>query len=212
MFIYVISNKKNGKRYVGQHAGKDLEKYFERTLWLAENGYQGKRLLYRAIRKHGEENFTVKPLVIVDTKFEMDLYEIGMIKAWDLCNPSKGYNLTQGGGGSFGFRPDEETRQKMSKSRTGLKMTEENRLKLIEKNKGNKYSLGRKMTKENHDKLMKIHVGAKRTDEARKRMSESHKKPWTAKQHFARHKKYHLDRNVVNLECALCMEAQCPKT
>lgn len=175
MFVYLITNCVNGKKYVGQHAGENLQKYFERTIWLAEAGYQGKRLLYRAIRKYGADAFDIKPLVIVNSKWEMDLYEMGMIRAWDLTNPKKGYNLTQGGGGSFGYSPDKETRAKMSKAREGKKMSEENRLKFIERIKGNKYSLGKKMTPDNFKKLMAVHIGAKRTPEARQRMSDAHK-------------------------------------
>lgn len=175
MFVYLITNKINGKRYVGQHAGPDLEVYWRRTIYFALNGYQGKRLLYRAIRKYGESNFEMLSLVQVNTKEEMDRYEIGLISHLDLCNPEKGYNLTAGGGGSFGFRPDDETRAKMSKSRTGLKMPESHRRKLSERSKGNKYSLGKKMTEDNFNKLMAVHIGAKRSDEARHRMSEAHK-------------------------------------
>jgi group I intron endonuclease len=175
MLVYLITNKENGKKYVGQHAGTDLESYWQRNVWLAENGYQGKRLLYRAIRKYGADGFEVKSLVIVGTKQEMDYYEIGLIKAWDTTNPEKGYNITHGGDGSFGVKMSEETRAKMSASRTGLKMPESHSQKLSQRNKGNKYALGRKMTKENFDKLMAVHIGAKRSAEARQRMSDAHK-------------------------------------
>lgn len=174
MFVYCITNKINGKRYVGQHAGDNLNSYWDRTVWLAEKGYQGKRLLYRAIRKYGSDSFDIKPLVIVDTKWEMDLYEIGIIDAWDLTNPTNGYNITAGGGGSLGVKMSEETRAKMSESRTGLVMPESHRRKLSERSKGNKYSLGKKMTKENFVKLMQVHIGAKRSDEARQRMADAH--------------------------------------
>jgi group I intron endonuclease len=175
MIVYLVTNKINGKMYVGQHAGSDLRAYWDRNVWLAETGYQGKRALYRAIRKYGSDGFEVKTLVIVGTKQEMDYYEIALIKVWDTTNPEKGYNITHGGDGSLGVKMSEETRAKMSKAREGKTMSEENRLKFIERNKGNKYSLGRKMTQENFDKLMAVHVGAKRSEEARRRMSDAHK-------------------------------------
>jgi group I intron endonuclease len=175
MLVYLVTNKTNGKKYVGQHAGANLESYWQRNVWLAENGYQGKRLLYRAIRKYGENGFDVNPLVIVGTKQEMDYYEIELIRIWDTTNPEKGYNITHGGDGSLGVKMSEETRSKMSKARTGLVMPESHRKKLAERNKGNKYALGRKMTPDNFKKLMEVHIGAKRSDEARQRMSEAHK-------------------------------------
>ena len=235
MFVYLITNKINGKRYVGQHAGEDLNDYWNRNIWLAENGYQGKRFLYRAIRKYGKDNFDIHPLVIVANKWELDLYEIGLIRAWDLCNSEKGYNLTQGGGGSWGYRPDKETREKMSKSHIGKKMSEENRSKLIERNKGNDYARGRKMSERHFQRLLETHVGAKRTDEARQRMSEAHKgKKQSEETKFKRaaalkgqkrseetkrkmseaakgngkgsHRRWHLNRNIVNPQCKLCQE------
>jgi group I intron endonuclease len=175
MLVYLVTNKVNGKRYVGQHAGINLAAYWDRNVWLAKNGYQGKRLLYRAIRKYGADGFDVKTLIIVETKQDMDYYEIELIKIWDLTNPEKGYNITAGGSGSLGVKMTKETRAKMSKSRTGLVMPESHRQKLSKRSKGNKYSLGKKMTKENFEKLMAVHIGAKRTDEARQRMSEAHK-------------------------------------
>lgn len=175
MFVYQITNAVNGKKYIGQHAGDNLHKYWLSTVYFAEHGYQGKRLLYRAIRKYGATNFEIKPLVIVGTKQEMDYYEIELIRRFDSMNPKEGYNITAGGSGSFGVKPSKETRDKMSKVRLGKKMPESHRRKLSERSKGNKYSLGKKMTKENYDKLMAVHVGAKRSDEARQRMSEAHK-------------------------------------
>ena len=53
----------------------------------------------------------------------MDYYEQELIRIWDLRNPEKGYNLTDGGGGMLGFKLSDETksREKMSASRIGLK-------------------------------------------------------------------------------------------
>jgi group I intron endonuclease len=236
MFVYLITNRINNKKYVGQHAGKDLQKYFERTVWMALHGYQGKRLLYRAIRKYGVENFAISPIVIVNNKWEMDLYETRLIESFDLRNPEKGYNLTKGGDGTLGFYPDDETRQKMSKSHFGKKMSEENRLKFIERNKGNKYALGRKMTEEHFQKILATHLGAKRSEESRKRMSDAQKgKKQSEETKIKRaaalkgqkrseetkrkmseslmgngtgsHIRWHVNKGIVNPQCVLCREA-----
>ena len=175
MFVYQITNKINNKKYIGQHAGSDLQKYWQHNVYRATAGFRGKPALYRAVCKYGVENFEIKPLIIVGTKEWMDYYEIGLIKILDTTNLNKGYNITAGGGGNFGFRPDEETKAKMAASHMGLKMPKSHSLKLSERNKGNKYAAGRKMTKENFDKLMAANIGAKRSDEARQHMSEAHK-------------------------------------
>lgn len=174
MIVYQIKNKKNGKRYIGQHVGLDLQKYWNHNVYLAEHGYQGKRLLYRAIRKYGRDAFEVKVLVLTDTKEETDFCEISLIGLFESTNPDKGYNITAGGGGSLGVKMSNETRAKMSKSRLGKPMPEKSRIVLAQMNKGNKYSLGKKMTKENFEKLMAVHVGAKRSPEARERMRQAH--------------------------------------
>jgi len=174
MFVYLVINKINGKKYVGQHSGSDLIAYWNRNVYLAQHGYQGKRLFYRAIRKYGPDNFDVRPLVIVATKQEMDYYEMGLIKVWDTTNPEKGYNITLGGSGSLGVKQSEESRRKKAIALLGGKMPESHRRKLSARNIGNKYALGRKMTEDNHRKLMAVHVGAKRSIEARIRMSMAH--------------------------------------
>jgi group I intron endonuclease len=210
MLVYLITNKVNGRQYVGQHAGANLEEYWrDRHVYFAQHGYQESRPLYRAILKYGPDNFIVRNMVEVNSKEEMDFYERLLIRVLNTKTPH-GYNLTDGGEGTSGFIPGQETRDKMSKSHVGLKMPESHSRKLSERNMGNKYSLGKKMTVDNFNKLMAVHVGAKRTDEARQRMSEAHKgKPWTEKQKFARHNVYHIKRGIINPNCKLCKESQC---
>jgi hypothetical protein len=93
----------------------------------------------------------------------------------------------------------------MSKAREGKTMSEENRLKFIERNKGNKYALGRKMTADNFEKLMTVHIGSKRTDEAKQRMSESHKGiPWDDRKWLSNHERNHISKGKVNPNCKFC--------
>src|ERR1700689_4043923 len=140
MFVYLITNKVNGKKYVGQHSGNNLQKYWNITANRALANPGNRRVLYRAVRKYGIENFEIKPLVIVDNKWEMDLYETGMIRALDLMNPDKGYNLTLGGEGTPGYRPSEETLQKLSDSHKGIFQSEETKQKRAAKIRGLKRS------------------------------------------------------------------------
>jgi group I intron endonuclease len=197
MFVYLVTNKINGKRYVGQHSGNNLEQYWNHCVVHALNGKHGKnRLLYRAIRKYKPENFSIQPLVIVDSKWEMDRYEIGMIAAWDLCNPEKGYNLAAGGRGTIGYKFSEESLRKLSESHKGIKQSEETKIKranalrgqkrteetrkrLSESLKGNKNCLGRVLSEEARKFLSDINkgnknaLGAIRTPEYCRQKSES---------------------------------------
>lgn len=156
MFVYLVTNNINGKKYIGQ-TSQSLNKRWNRHK--KPFNHRRNSYLYNAIYKYGAENFSIKALVVVNSKWEMDLYEQGMIKALDLRNPEKGYNLTDGGGGMLGFKLSEETKKRMSehikseehcqkislsklgnKSRLGMKHSEETKRKMSEKAKGRKFS------------------------------------------------------------------------
>lgn len=112
MFIYVIKNKINGKRYVGktiigikQRWNKHLIDSFNKKLY-AYNSY-----FHRAIRKYGVENFEFEeiysnsePTVII-TEEDLNNYEKYFIEKYRTfigfkdCN---GYNMTLGGEGWAG--------------------------------------------------------------------------------------------------------------
>src|ERR1700677_2432543 len=160
MFVYLVTNKINGKQYVGQHSSNNLEWYWRRCVRSAIRNSASKDkkpCLYNAIRKYGGDSFIIRPLVIVGTKWEMDLYEIGMIKALNTKRPN-GYNLTDGGDGTL-----------------GRKMTKKSKEKLLQRNKGNKFSSGVPMPEEHRLKLIRINTGSKRTEEVLRKMSEAHK-------------------------------------
>jgi group I intron endonuclease len=135
MHVYQITNHINGKIYVGLHAKDDLQAY------LADNGVRAHRpsaarlkpLLFRAIRKHGIENFSIKSLVRpVDTD-QMNKLEIFFIRTMDSRNPEVGYNLACGGSGgatTTGRKHHPATVAKISKSHTGLKKSAAHRAAL----------------------------------------------------------------------------------
>jgi group I intron endonuclease len=176
MFVYVVTNIINGKRYVGQHSGNDLNKYWNHCVVHAVNGNHGKnRVLYRAIRKYGSDNFTIKPLVIVDSKWEMDRYEIGMIAAWDLCNPEKGYNLAAGGQGTLGYKFTPEALSNLSEAHKGLKQSEETKRKRVAALKGQKRSEEVKRKMSDALKGNTNGLGSKRSEEFCRHLSEINK-------------------------------------
>jgi len=204
MFVYLITNRVNGKQYVGQHSGNNLEKYLRRKVCTAKRLIKTTRIvLYQAFCKYGIENFSIRPLVVVGSKWETDRYEIGLIKAFNLRNSEKGYNLTDGGDGTIGVHPNEETRKKISKSHLGIKPSEETRKRLSEVHKGKRLSeqsqlranesrrglkrsdetkrkqsealKGRKLNPEQLLRHHQVHLGVKRSDEARKRIAEAQK-------------------------------------
>ena len=164
MFVYVVINKIDGKRYVGQ-TSQALMKRWKRHQFSFP--HRRSSYLYNAIKKHGVENFEIKPLVQVGSKWEMDLYERGMIQAWDLRNPSKGYNLTDGGGGILGFKLSDETKKRMAE----YVKTAEHRKKISEAKMGNESRLGMKHTEETKRRMSEVAKGRKFTEEHNRNLS-----------------------------------------
>jgi group I intron endonuclease len=96
MEVYLITNKLNGKYYVGQ------TKYTAFQRW-QEHVYCATRLadydgaIYRAIRKHGCAAFTVESLCSCPDRISANAAEMFFI--WFLASNKRtfGYNMTEGG-------------------------------------------------------------------------------------------------------------------
>lgn len=109
-YIYRITNKVNGKTYVGQHKYKKLN----------EN-YMGSGVhLRRAQKKYGMESFEKEILVFNISKLEhVNLLEETFIAAErEKVGRENCYNIANGGEGFSGKR-SEETRKRMSESHKG---------------------------------------------------------------------------------------------
>jgi len=130
-YIYSITNKINGKIYIGKT--NDLYQRMHSHLSVARNGANkefytenGKyNYIHRAITKYGEENFTFD---IIDQNedeniiFDLEIRYISKFKSRD----SKfGYNLTDGGEGASGRKQSETTKQKIREKATGRLHSEE---------------------------------------------------------------------------------------
>lgn len=85
--IYKITNKLNGKFYIGKHQTKNLD-----------DGYMGSgKLIKVAIKKYGVENFNKEILHIFETEAVMNEVEANLV----VINEDS-YNLCPGGQGGFG--------------------------------------------------------------------------------------------------------------
>lgn len=90
--VYKITNKINGKIYIGKHQTKDLE-----------DGYMGSgKLLRRAQEKYGIQNFEKKILHVFETEEEMNIKEKELVTE-EFCLLESTYNLCEGGKGGFGY-------------------------------------------------------------------------------------------------------------
>jgi group I intron endonuclease len=87
--IYKTTNLVNGKFYIGKHQTKNLD-----------DGYIGSgKLLRRAVKKYGIENFHKEILHVCESEKQMNVLE----KILVVPDLELNYNLCDGGKGGFGF-------------------------------------------------------------------------------------------------------------
>jgi group I intron endonuclease len=154
MLIYLITNKVNGKIYVGQ-TRKTIEKRWRGHVLAARAG--ASLHLYNAIRKYGPDNFEVQEIASAVSLDELNQLEMDYIKKLRAANRRVGYNMTMGGGGGV---PTLEVRRKISKANTGRKASDQTRQRLSLSHKG---------------KVLPL--------EQRKKIGESGKRAWKHRSH-----------------------------
>ena len=129
----------SGKSYIGQ----TTREVYRRRMWFSPGRYtggNGRSNIDRARRKYGPENFTYE--VLVKNQYaslelateDLNRWETYYIGYYDTYK--NGYNCTLGGDGSRGYKPTEETLNKISTSLKGRKMSEEFCRKTSERLKG----------------------------------------------------------------------------
>lgn len=102
--IYKITNKINGKIYIGQSC--NIEKRLQDHKYHATCTSKPAHYIDRAIKKRGVDNFDYE--VIEECKIEeLNDREIYWIKYFDSSNSEKGYNLSLGGKGVYKHSRDE---------------------------------------------------------------------------------------------------------
>ncbi len=124
--IYKITNKLNGKVYIGKHQTKN-----------PYDNYMGSgRAIKMAIKQYGKENFDKEVLFIFDTIQEMDTKEKEIVNE-AFISTNKTYNMGLGGEGGPMFkslRHSEETRKKLADIQRGKKHSDETRKKISDAN------------------------------------------------------------------------------
>lgn len=110
MIVYKVTNKINGKIYIGITI-KTLE--HRKRIHIRDSKTKD-TYFYRALRKYGEDNFEWEIIDTAETKEELEELEKYYIKLYDsFDNKEKGYNTTSGGYSLYEIT--EEEKQKRSK-------------------------------------------------------------------------------------------------
>lgn len=120
MIIYKITNKINGKIYIGQTL-RSLKERFDQ-----HKKSKGCLALYSAMKKHGKENFIIEQIDLARSLEELNKKETEWIVKTNSLFPN-GYNLNTGGGNR---KWSDESKLKMSNSHMGKKLSESHKLKI----------------------------------------------------------------------------------
>ena len=168
--IYQVTNAVNSKKYIGQTL-QNVSRYFRSdiTRALKENGDR-KPKYYNAIRKHGPDKFHIETIALTSTKYDADKIEKFFIKRFD--TQESGYNIADGGGGSFGYK-----RNISDEHREKLRIT----------------SAGRLHTQEEKDKIAAAHLGKPKSEEHKLKLRKP--KSEEAKRHMAIAAKQRIENN-----------------
>ena len=162
MYIYKITNKINGKSYIGQ-TNNDLSIRFKQHCQKSSKC----TALSLAVQKYGKENFTIEEISGANNQTELNYQEWFLVIKYNTLSPN-GYNLKEGGGAGGAMHTT--TKSKVSLVHKGKILSKETKSKLRAAN------LGKKL-----DKLIKIkignsHHGMKRSMEASTNISLSLRK------------------------------------
>jgi group I intron endonuclease len=177
MLIYLVTNRKNGKKYIGQTV-KSLKVRKRNHLSIAKfhkyNSY-----FHRVLIKYGEEAFDWKVLhdgiENIDDLNKLEIFYIGYYDTYG----KGGYNLTLGGRGRVGYKFTDEAIRKLSLANRGTKNPNygkkcpiETRKKMSIANSGKNHpQYGKVRSAETRQKISESNKGRKVSAETRKKQS-----------------------------------------
>ena len=172
--VYMIKNRMNGKCYIGK-TSRGIDYRVEQHRAANSESMS----LHRAIRKYGWVNFEVILLYEGVDDREISFVERAMIAQYNTYGKN-GYNQTVGGDGTSGWKPSDETRQRMSEAAKIKIFTEDHRRKIGESARGHtlseevrrslsanatRWQTGRKLSDEHKKNVGLAHLGKKRRPE-----------------------------------------------
>lgn len=129
--VYKIQHRESGKIYVGKTSRTLDERMNEHT---KKSRATSNSYIDRAISKYGIDAFDVDVIEECDSEEKLNEREIYWIAFYN-CKKPNGYNLTNGGEGTVGRIVSEETRENLSQSHKGKKLSLKTRALMSTSNK-----------------------------------------------------------------------------
>lgn len=189
--IYCHTLKSDGRKYIG------ITSQLPRKRWSYGGGYEKRTHIGAAIRKYGWDAFEHEILETDLTQDEAQRKEREYIELYQTNDRSKGFNLTAGGEGVLGLKMSEEVIEKLRKSHTGKKLSDETRKRMSESrleyyrthphpeanmalikrmaeiNRGRVgWNKGKKLSEATKQKIREANIGRKASEETRNKMRE----------------------------------------
>jgi group I intron endonuclease len=184
-FLYLITNNFDSKCYVGYT--NDIKRRMRQHRNPSKK--EQYKHLYRAMAKHGRDNFFINVLEEHETKESVKKAETDVIKMFRDTGV-KLYNHSDGGEGMVGYKHTDEAKLKMSIAKKGILFTDEHKanmsnakkgIPLMEETKANisKSKKGMSFTDKHKENISKSKKGIAFTDEHKANLcgpfTEAHK-------------------------------------
>lgn len=177
--IYLITNKVNGKRYIG--SAVDIPSRWRVHTYHLRKGDHHSKHMQSAWNKYGADGFEFTVLEYCDVD------QLLIIEQRYLDSVAPEYNTNKIAGSLIGYRFSDEQKSKMAKIHAGFRHTEESKQKMsgiwAGKPRGNyseerraKISASHKGKKPNENQLRGLEVGRLgKSEETRRKISEAQK-------------------------------------
>ncbi len=152
MIAYLLTNKINGKKYVG------VTTMTLRRRWSSQRSEalgRSNRVLCKALRKYGWKSFDLAEIAVPLSADNLGILESILVKQYGSRTPF-GYNMTDGGDGTPGRRHSDEAKKKISAASKGHCLSLESRQKISSAH------IGKRLSFEHRQKLSAAKTGRKR--------------------------------------------------